>query len=327
MSETAVMMCGHGSRDEGAIREFERLADALKARFPAHDVETGYLEFARPVIRDGLDALKRRGARRIVAVPGMLFAAAHVKNDLPWEINSFAAANPEIEVRFGRELAIEPKLLRAAADRIAEAETAAGPAKPRDQTLLVVVGRGTNDPDANSNIAKVARFLWEGMGFGWAEVAYSGVAHPRVEPALRQTLKLGFARIIVFPYFLFTGVLVRRIYDETDRVAADHPEIEFLKAPYLNDHPLVLDCFAERVSEAEDGAPAMNCQLCKYRTQIIGYETAAGAPQEGHHHHVRGIGTDGDRHRHGDGHDHHHEHDHGPHHGLAHNGHHPPESD
>ena len=320
MSETAVMVCGHGSRDAGAIREFERLAGALKARLPAHDVETGYLEFARPVIREGLDALKRRGARRIVAVPGMLFAAAHVKNDLPWEINSFAAANPEIEVRYGRELAIEPKLLRAAADRIAEAEAAAGPAMPRDRSLLVVVGRGTNDPDANSNVAKVARFLWEGLGFGWAEVAYSGVAHPRVEPALRQALKLGFARIVVFPYFLFTGVLVKRIYDETDRVAADHPEIDFLKAPYLNDHPLVLDCFAERVSEAAEGAPAMNCQLCKYRTQIIGYETDAGAPQEGHHHHVRGIGTDGAHH-------HHHDHGHGPHSGHAHNAHHPPESD
>ena len=325
MSETAVMVCGHGSRDEGAIREFERLAGALKARLPAHDVETGYLEFARPVIRDGLDALKRRGARRIVAVPGMLFAAAHVKNDLPWEINSFAAANPAIEVRFGRELAIEPKLLRAAAERIAEAETAAGPAKPRDQSLLVVVGRGTNDPDANSNIAKVARFLWEGMGFGWAEVAYSGVTHPRVEPALRRALKLGFARIVVFPYFLFTGVLVKRIYDETDRVAADHPEIEFLKAPYLNDHPLVLDCFAERVSEATDGTPAMNCQLCKYRTQIIGYETAAGTPQQGHHHHVRGIGTDSDHHHHG--HDRHHDHGYDHRHGHGHNGHHPPESD
>ena len=81
----------------------------------------------------------------------------------------------------------------------------------------------------------------------------------------------------------------------------------------------MLDCFAERVSEVADGAPAMNCQLCKYRTQIIGYETAAGAPQEGHHHHVRGIGTE---HDHDHGHD---SHDH--HHGHAHNGHHRPDSD
>lgn len=309
MNKTAVMVCGHGSRDGDAIQEFERLAEAVKVRLPECDVETGYLEFARPIIRDGLDALKRRGATSILAVPGMLFAASHVKNDLPWEINSFGAANPSITLRFGRELAIEPNLLRAAADRIAEAEAAASRAVARSETLLVVVGRGTNDPDANSNIAKVARFLWEGMGFAWAETAFSGVAAPLVEPALRRAIGLGFRRVIVFPYFLFTGILVKRIYAATDTVAADHPEIEFLKAPYLNDHPLVLESFVDRVREAAEGAPAMNCQLCKYRTQIIGYERDAGAPQEGHHHHVRGIGTDGDHH-HAHSHDHHHDHAH-----------------
>ena len=119
--DTAVMVCGHGSRDVDAILEFERLAAGVRTRLAGVDVATGYLEFARPTIREGLEGLRARGARRILAVPGMLFAASHVKNDLPWEINSFAAANRDLEVRFGRELAIEPKLLRAAADRIAEA--------------------------------------------------------------------------------------------------------------------------------------------------------------------------------------------------------------
>src|SRR5215472_8212448 len=122
----AVMVCGHGSRDVDAIREFELVAAGIKARLPGYDIETGYLEFARPMIRDGLEALKSRGARRILAVPGMLFAATHVKNDLPWEINSFAAENPGIEVKFGRDLAIDGKLLEAAAARIAAAELAAG---------------------------------------------------------------------------------------------------------------------------------------------------------------------------------------------------------
>ncbi|HVM82034.1 MAG TPA: sirohydrochlorin chelatase [Stellaceae bacterium] len=307
MSKTAVMVCGHGSRDPEAIREFERVAGAIRARLGEYDVETGYLEFARPVIREGLEALKRRGAERILAVPGMLFAAAHVKNDLPWEVNSFAAENPQIDVRFGRELAIEPKLLRAAADRV---ETAIGNAK-REETVLLVVGRGTNDPDANGNVAKVARMLSEGMGFGWTEVAFSGVAHPRTDAALRRAARLGFPRIVVFPYFLFTGVLVKRIYEAADRAAAELPGIEILKAPYLNDHPLVLDCFTDRVRETEDGLPAMNCQLCKYRTQILGYESEAGAPQEAHHHHVRGIGADGHEHHHHDHDHHHHPHPHG----------------
>jgi sirohydrochlorin cobaltochelatase len=306
MGKTAVMVCGHGSRDTDALREFELVAAGIRERLPRYDVETGYLEFARPIIREGLDALAARGATRILAVPGMLFAAAHVKNDLPWEVNSFAAANPRIELRFGRELAIEAKLLQAAAERIEDAERGARGSVPRDETLLVVVGRGTNDADANSNIAKVARMLWEGMGFGWAEIAFSGVAHPRVDAALERAARLGFRRVVVFPYFLFTGILVKRIYAQTDEAAARFPEIEFLKAPYLRDHPLVLDTFAERVAELETGSPAMNCQLCKYRVQILGYDAEVGAPQAGHHHHVRGIGTEADHH-------HGHHHHHGPH--------------
>src|SRR5258705_9071310 len=298
MDKTSVMVCGHGSRDSDAIREFELVAAGIKARLPDYDVETGYLEFARPMIRDGLDALVARGAKRILALPGMLFAATHVKNDLPWELNTFMAENPGVEVKFGRDLSIDAKLLEAAAERIASAELSAGRGVARGDSLLVVVGRGTNDPDANSNIAKVARMLWEGMGFGWAEIAFSGVAQPRVDAALSRAAALGFRLIIVFPYFLFTGVLVKRIYAQTDEIAGLFPKIEFVKALYLRDHEGVLDVFRDRVDELGQGQPAMNCQLCKYRTQIIGYENDAGALQTGHHHHVRGIDTEDHQHHH-----------------------------
>jgi sirohydrochlorin cobaltochelatase len=298
MSGTGVLICGHGSRDPEAIREFELLAAALRPRLCEFDFATGYLEFARPTIRDALDDLARRGARQILAIPGMLFAASHVKNDLPWEINSFAAENPQLEIRFGRDLAIDPRLLQAAASRIAAAGNGG---VPRGDTLLLVVGRGTNDPDANSNIAKLARMLWEGMGFAWAEAAFSGVAHPRVDAALARAARLGFRRIVVFPYFLFTGILVKRIYRQTEDAARLFPDIAFAKAPYLRDHEEVLETFRERVDELLHGQPAMNCRLCKYRTRIVGYEHDAGMPQAAHHHHVRGLGTD---HHHSHRHDH-----------------------
>ena len=315
--KTAVMICGHGSRDDAAIEEFNQLAGHLSKRLPDFDVESGFLEFATPVIRTGLDKLKDRGAERIVCVPGMLFAAGHVKNDLPSEVNNFGAENPDIEMIFARELAIDLKLLEAAKQRIEAAERDAAPDVSRQDTLLMVVGRGTNDPDANSNVSKIARMLWEGMGFGWAEVSYSGVASPLVDAGLAQGVKLGYRRIIVFPYFLFTGILVRRIYDWADEAAAENPSIEFVKASYLNDHELLIDTFVERVNEALTGDNNMNCQLCKYREQIIGYEGDKGAPQVGHHHHVRGVGTDGPG-AHDHGHDH--AHDHGHHHGDGHDG-------
>ena len=219
----------------------------------------------------------------------MLFAAGHAKNDIPSVLNTYAAQNG-VTINYGKELGIDPKMLRAAGDRIEEALKAAGDHIARHDTLLVVVGRGASDPDANSNVAKVTRMLWEGMGFGWAEVAYSGVTFPLVAPALDHAVKLGYRRIVVFPYFLFTGVLVNRIYDAVDEAQAKYPNIELLKAPDLDDHPLVVDTLLDRIREMLVGQNLMNCAMCKYREQVLGFEAEVGLAQQSHHHHVEGIG-------------------------------------
>ena len=316
------MVCGHGSRDTGAVEEFQAVAQGLKERLPQYETDFGFLEFATPVIRTGLDALRAKGIRKVLAVPGMLFAAGHAKNDIPSVLNAYQTQNPELEISYARELGIDLKLIRAAGERVEDALQKAGDGVSREDTLLVVVGRGASDPDANSNVAKVTRMLWEGLGLGWAETAYSGVTFPLVEPGLEHATRLGYKRIVVFPYFLFTGILVQRIYHYTDIVAAKHPEIEFIKASYLNDHPLVLDAFAERVEEIRNGENNMNCQLCKYREQFLGFENEVGLRQESHHHHVEGVGTgtdessnaveDAHSHVHEHSHDHNHNHGHHP---------------
>lgn len=319
MSRTGVMICGHGSRDDEACAEFARVVHLIEHALPEYPVAMGYLEFARPIIRDGLDRLRALGVERILAVPGMLFAAGHVKNDVPSVLNAYAAEHG-VRIEMGRDLGIDAKLLAAARDRIAAALEQGESDAGLDETCLVVVGRGTSDSDANGNVAKVARMLWEGMGFAHAEIGYSGVAHPRTEVALERAAKLGFRRLIVFPYFLFTGVLVRRIYEAADQVAARHPEIDFVKARYLDDHPLVIASFVERIRGIGAGDVNMNCSLCKYRTQVIGFEGDVGAPQESHHHHVEGIGTDAAHHHHHHGHDHHHAPGHDHHHPPRRNG-------
>lgn len=350
-NDTGIMICGHGSRNQNAAREFATLSEGLKARYPHVPIEYGYLEFCNPVIHSGLDALRERGVKRILAVPGMLFAAGHAKNDIPSVLNTYAAQNPGITVEYGRELGVDLRMIRAASERIEEAIAAAPGEVARHETLLMVVGRGSSDPDANSNVTKIMRMLWEGMGFGWGETCYSGVTFPLVEPALEHAAKLGYKRIIVFPYFLFTGVLVKRIYSYTDQVAERNPDIEFIKAGYLSDHPLVIDTFEDRLQEILEGRSVMNCQMCKYREQVLGFEAEVGLAQESHHHHVEGIGgglencpCNGDcdascrneefcrqhglpwtplhtyGHDHGHGHDHHHDHDH--HHGHHHHDHH-----
>ena len=291
MSEKlGIMVCGHGSRNQNAAREFAKLAQGMGALFPQLPVEYGYLEFCNPVIHVGLDKLKQQGVTRVLAIPGMLFAAGHAKNDIPSVLNSYQAQNPGMKIEYGRELGLDVKMIKAASERIHQAIESCADKVSLHETMLMVVGRGCSDPDANSNISKLMRMLWEGMGFGWGEVCYSGVTFPLVKPGLMHAAKLGYKRIIVFPYFLFTGVLVKRIHAYTDEVAAQHPHIEFVKAPYLNDHPLVLETLKGRVGEILDGEAVMNCQMCKYRTQILGFEDQVGLAQQSHHHHVEGIG-------------------------------------
>lgn len=333
MSKIGVMICGHGSRSQAAVDEFKVLAEKLPAYFPDDwKTDYGYLEFANPVIRVGLDNLRNAGVDKIVAVPGMLFAAMHTKNDIPTVLNSYAAEHG-IEVRYARELGVDPKMIAAAGERVRAAVEAAtikhGPV-PLDETCLVVIGRGASDPDANANVAKIARLLQEGMGFGWLEVGYSGVTFPLVEPALTHAAKLGYKRIVVFPYFLFSGILIDRIFGFTDKVAAAHPELQFVKAGYLGDHAKVLETFAERVREQVSDVPPPNCAtcpyrtqvlaleggkavqisaeertghpafgdvpppvcvMCKYRTEVLGFEAEVGLVQESHHHHVEGQGA------------------------------------
>ena len=97
-----VMFCGHGSRDEGAVEEFQAAARGLKERLPQYETDWGFLEFATPVIRTGLDALRDKGVRKVLVVPGMLFAAGHVKNDIPSVLNAYQAQNPELSVSYAR---------------------------------------------------------------------------------------------------------------------------------------------------------------------------------------------------------------------------------
>ncbi len=287
-SHLGLLICGHGSRNRFAVNEFAELVNSIKARLPGIPVEHGYLEFARPILRDGLDSLRNRSVERVLAVPAMLFAAAHAKNDIPSVLNTYSAETG-LQIDYGRELGVDRLMISAAGCRLREALERSSSDIPIDQTLLAVVGRGSSDPDANANVCKVTRMLTEAFGFGWGETIYSGVTFPLVEPGLRHLVRLGYRRILVFPYFLFSGVLVSRIRKHTEKVANDHPNVDFVPVGYLGNHPFVVDTFLDRIDEAFRGDASMNCSLCKYRDQVLGFEAEVGLAQTSHHHHVEGL--------------------------------------
>jgi sirohydrochlorin ferrochelatase len=296
MSE-ALLIAGHGSRDASGVNEFWALAEAWQRLRPDRLQAAGFLEFARPTIGEAIDDLVGRGARRITVVPAMLMAAGHVKNDIPSEIHEGQDRQPGVTFAMARALDIHPALLELCQVRYREATANLVPIAPA-RTMLLLVGRGTSDPDANANIARVARFLWEALGLGWASIAYSGLAEPGVDEALIVCRRMGFERIVVQPYLLLDGVLVKRIHETVARHATQEKAAEIVATAHLGVHPLVLRGFEDRAHEANHGEPHMNCGLCKYRVRLTGREGEVGLPQVGHHHHVRASGEEHDDHDH-----------------------------
>ena len=314
MDDFGLVIAGHGSRDADGTREFEEALMLLKQRQPDRVITHGFLEFATPTIDEALRKNARMGSRKIVMVPGILFAASHGKNDMPVELLSVKPEFPEIEFHYGGPMGIHPLLLELFRERIISAEAQSAQMIPRHESLLVVVGRGTTDPDVNSNVNKLARMVEEGMGFGSSYVCYSGTAKPLVADGIARAAQMGYRRVMVIPYFLFTGILIKRIYSAIDKIQPKFPDVEVLKAGYLGVHHHVTDVWVEKAREALVGINSSNCSLCKYRTQIVGYEGEVGKVQEAHHHHVRGILGDTHTHHHGteaaNSHSHPHMHDH-----------------
>ena len=288
--QIGILICGHGSRNKLAITEFQELTRLIQKKFPSILVEFGFLEFAKPSLTDALDKLRNSSIKKVIAIPAMLFAAGHVKNDIPSLLMNYAKKT-DIEIIYGRELGINNLMISAACERVKEVFKKNNSLIP-EESLLVVVGRGSSDPDANSNVSKITRMVVEGVGLGWGETVFSGVTFPLVEPGLRNVVRLGYKNIIIFPYFLFSGVLVTRIKRQSDIVALDNPHVEFHEAKYLSSHKYVVQTFVERIEEIfnDKSNNFMNCSLCKYRSNLFGFEKEVGLVQESHHDHVEGIG-------------------------------------
>jgi sirohydrochlorin cobaltochelatase len=151
-------------------------------------------------------------------------------------------------------------------------------------TAVLVVGRGSSDPDANSDLSKIARLFYEGRPYPVVESAYVSMTPPDVATALDRCRRLGAERVVVFSYFLFTGVLEERIRRQAEAFAAAHSGVEVRYAGYFGPDPRVADLLVERYTEAIDGDIRMNCDVCVHRVALPGFEKKVGAPATPHYH-------------------------------------------
>ena len=288
---TALLIVGHGTRDADGAQDFRAFVQRVARRAPqaVEAVDGGFIELSAPPVGEAVTRLLEAGHRRVAAVPLVLVAAGHAKGDIPGSLTRERQRHPGLSFAYGRPLGVHPTILSLLEARL---DTVL-PREERADAAVLLVGRGSTDPDANAEVYRAARLLWEGRGLGMVETAFVSLAHPSVEEGLERCRRLGAKRIVVLPYFLFRGVLPDRIAEQ----AAGYDV-----APVIGDCDELADLVLERHAEAVAGDIRMNCDTCVYRIAMPGFEHKVGASQAPHHH------PDEDGHE--DGHNHHHTHAH-----------------
>jgi sirohydrochlorin cobaltochelatase len=300
-SDEAIVLMGHGSRDAEGAREFLTFAERLSARL-ARPIYPGFLELADPPIVSAIDEAVKAGAKSIMAVPWFLLGAGHVKNDVPTAIQWAQKRHPQVAIRYGSPINVQPEVLAILGERLAAIDPDHGVGSR--ETAVLLVQRGSSDPEANADVYRVARFLWEGRKYSTIEVAFSGVTRPSLAEGLQRCLQYNPQRILVVPYYLYTGILVERISKIVAEAAATHPECEFRVAPHFGQDTR-LDILAQRmIEQIRNGKATMTCDMCQYRVPLFGREFLVRTPQVSDHSHgLRGTtmseNTDaGDAHAH-----------------------------
>jgi sirohydrochlorin cobaltochelatase len=269
-----LLVVGHGSRDPRANDELLVFVEHVRRCCPEADVRHAYIELATPALADGLDALA--GATPdVVVAPVALLNAGHVKNDIPLALAAARRRHPGVRFIAAPPLGVHATLLEVAGARLAEGVLDHDPA----DTVVVAVGRGSSDADANGDFCKVARLLGEGRGFADVQPCFIGVTTPDVEATLERVARARPGRVVVAPYFLFDGRLLDRLRTQVAAFARRYPWIRTHQVDHLGPAPEIAAVLVERARAARAGAAPLPCDACQYRTAISGVSQHVGGLQ------------------------------------------------
>lgn len=301
----ALLLVGHGTRDAAGAAAFRSFVAELGAASPQLPVGGGFIELSPPPLADTVAGMVAAGVRDFAAVPLVLVSAGHAKGDIPAALAREKLRHPGTSYAYGRPLGPHPGLLAVLERRVDEALAGTD----RAAATVLLVGRGSTDPDANAEVCKVARLLWEGRGYAGVETAFVSLAEPSVPAGLDRCRRLGAGTVVVLPYFLFAGVLPDRVREQAATWAAADGGADVRYADVIGPAPELAALVWERYRETLAGDLRMNCDSCVYRVAMPGFEDRVGRPQQPHHHpddpaHTHGAHGGHSHGHHGEGHPH-----------------------
>lgn len=323
-SNDTILLVGHGSREASGNAEILLFAERWRARHPDWRIDVGFIEFADPLLDPALNHAARNSGR-VLVLPLILNAAGHVRQDIPSAIQRARKRHPDVQFLYAPHLAVSDPLLRILKRFLRQAMLQLDVPDPRT-TGVILLGRGSSDRLANGDVARMARWLWEIGDHERVDLAFTGVTFPRLEKVVRDQVALGMMQIVVMPYYLFTGTLIKRIGRQMENLAAQYPQVRFAHTSYFGFEPEIARMLDERVHALKQGVGAIDLDRLMRPDPFRESEGYHHHHHHGHDHHGHGHGHghDHEAHDHGDDHshdahpDHAHDHPHGHEHDHAH---------
>lgn len=244
MDRTGLLLVGHGTQEPEGVRAFDQVLAAVRQRLSLA-VEGCFLEFAWPTIGEGVRRMVDGGVRRIVAMPLLLFAAGHVRRDIPAALGAAASAFPEVEVVQAPHLGCCAPIVELSRRRYEEA-VAGQASMPAEATAVLLVGRGSRDLSALEEMQRFAelRGVAQWPRGGWCFLA---MAQPSLAEGLQRMAAGPARRVVVQPHLLFPG----KLWEEVSAAVARQQEADGAKqwvvTRPLGPDPLVVAAILERV--------------------------------------------------------------------------------
>ncbi|WP_130859767.1 sirohydrochlorin chelatase [Gracilibacillus phocaeensis] len=244
--EAVIYIC-HGSRVEQAKHESMQLLRRVKDQVDAPIQKGCFLELQEPNISDAVAKVVEQGATKIVVMPILLLTAGHAKRDIPKLIEQEHHKYPEVEFVYGKAIEVDDRMVDVLAERIDEL-----PLQNLEHFEMLLVGRGSSDPDILTDMEQLANMLQERYPNSSLEVCFLAAAKPKFEQLLQAKVNQS-SSVIVIPYLLFTGLLDRGIKEYIASLNLGNDQ-QVLRTDYLGHHPNVVDVLVDRTKEAMEGA-------------------------------------------------------------------------
>jgi sirohydrochlorin ferrochelatase len=115
-----ILILAHGSKKRETECILNSLVDKVKNKTGEELVVPSYLQFSDQNLEKGVELLVNKGAKNIRIVPMFLFDGVHVREDIPGELDEIKERFPGVDIKMGRHIGDDDKLVDIIVDRISE---------------------------------------------------------------------------------------------------------------------------------------------------------------------------------------------------------------